>query len=77
VACSLALALSRIILAAEVSFEGHAVEIGKVHELFGPLLNGMGYLYDVMADGQRFLSAVPNGQPAAEPLTLVENSMAG
>ena len=65
------------VMAAEVSVNGDAVEIGKVHELFGPVLLAFGYPYEVSADGQRFLAAVPNGQPAAEPLTVVENWMAG
>jgi hypothetical protein len=64
-------------MAAEVSFKSEAVEIGKVHELFGPVLLAFGYPYEVSADGQRFLAAVPNGQPAAEPLTVVENWTAG
>jgi Tol biopolymer transport system component/DNA-binding winged helix-turn-helix (wHTH) protein len=65
------------VMAAEVSFKGDSVEIGKVRELLGPVLPAFGYAYEVSADGQRFLAAVPTGQPAAEPLTVVENWTAG
>jgi hypothetical protein len=64
-------------MAAEVSFNGDAVQVGKAHELFGPMLLGVGYEYEVTADGQCFLAAVPSGQPPPEPLTVVLNWTAG
>jgi DNA-binding winged helix-turn-helix (wHTH) protein/dipeptidyl aminopeptidase/acylaminoacyl peptidase len=64
------------LMTAEVSFKGDLVEIGKVRELFS-ILPGVGFEYDVTADGQRFLAAVPSTQPAPEPLTVVVNWTSG
>ncbi len=46
--------------------------------LFGGLNIGRGYLYDVGADGQRFLAVVqPESSANAEPITVVLNWTAG
>jgi hypothetical protein len=34
-------------------------------------------LYDVAADGQHFLIAIPRERKSAEPLTLLQNWVAG
>jgi hypothetical protein len=65
--------LDNRLMAAEVGIKGTEVEIGPVRPLFGPLFAGNGYMYDVSADGQRFLAVVANEQAASEPLTLVQN----
>ena len=62
------------LMAAEVRISSGTVEVGAVHALFDgiPLTNT--YLYDVSADGQRILAAVPAGsQKAPGPITLVQN----
>jgi hypothetical protein len=64
-------------MAVEVDLKGAEVEIGAVRPLFGPLLTGHGYQYDVSPDGQRFLAIVYDEQSAPEPLTLVQNWTAG
>lgn len=65
------------LMAVEVDLKGAEVEIGAVRPLFGPLLTGHGYQYDVSPDGQRFLAIVYDEQSAPEPLTLVQNWTAG
>jgi len=50
------------------------LESGDKHTIFGPLPSA-GW-YDVSADGQRFLEAVPE-KAAPVPLTLVQNWIAG
>jgi eukaryotic-like serine/threonine-protein kinase len=57
------------LMAAEVSGAGAAFEIGRVQVLFDLPNN----VYDVAADGQRFLAAIPAGGSTEQPLTLVEN----
>ena len=50
------------------------MEVGAVRELFGVIPLGAGYFYDVSADGQRILAAVPAGNlKVPEPITLVQN----
>jgi len=60
------------LMAAEMVITRVEVTIGAVRPLFGPLLTNR-YMYDVSADGQRFLVVTPNEQAASEPLTLVQN----
>jgi len=62
------------LMAAEVRIGAETVQVGAVHSLFGGIPEGYFYLYDVLADGQRILAAVPAGsRKGAEPITLVEN----
>ena len=62
------------LMAAEVRIGAETVEVGAVNALFGGIPGGYFYLYDVSADGQRILAAVPAGsQKGAEPVTLVLN----
>jgi len=66
------------LMAAEVRIGEETVEVGAVHALFGGIPGGYFYLYDVSADGQRILAAVPAGsQKGPEPVTLVLNWAAG
>jgi Tol biopolymer transport system component len=58
------------LMAAEVSVKGASIEVGAVHPLGIRVPLGTSYLYDVSADGQRILAAVPKSHA---PLTLVEN----
>ena len=60
------------LMAAEVSLRGTNIEVGAVRSL-GIRPGATSYLYDVSADGQRILAAVPVEQKASSPLTLVEN----
>jgi Tol biopolymer transport system component len=64
------------LMAAEVTIKGGEIQTGEVRALFGPVLIGDGYQYDVSADGQRILAVTPR-QNAAEPLTIVQNWPAG
>jgi eukaryotic-like serine/threonine-protein kinase len=60
--------------AVEVIARGGAIEPGATHSLGIPVTMGRGWLYDVSADGQRFLSAIPPGQNNGQgPLTLITN----
>jgi serine/threonine protein kinase len=64
--------------AAEVAVKGDALEVGVVRSLFGPIYTSATfYLYDISADGQRILMAVPPAQGSSEPLTLVQNWVSG
>lgn len=65
------------LMAAEVTERGNTFQVGQVRPLFGPAQINRGYLYDVSADGQKFLLAVQPEQTTLEPLTLVENWSAG
>ena len=68
-------ALDGRLTAVEIGIKVGEVTIGAVHPLFGTLPTEDGYTYDVSADGQRILAVMPNAAP--EPLTLVQNWMAG
>ena len=67
------------VMAAEVSVRNGSLEVGQVRRLFGGIITGRGYLYDVSIDGQRFIAALEReadsegGAPQTPPLTLVEN----
>ena len=63
-------------MSAEIEVKGGLLEIGKIEALFGRLVVGRGFLYDVSRDGQHILAVVPpEGQPD-EPLTVVMNCTA-
>ena len=67
------------LMAAEVSVRQGSFEVGQIKPLFGGLNSIRGYLYDLSADGQKFILPTEGGQdgdpaaPATPPLTLVEN----
>jgi Tol biopolymer transport system component len=61
----------RQIMAAEIAIRGEALEVGKVRALF--LSPGGTANFEVTADGQRFLFAIPVNDKASEPLTLIQN----
>ncbi len=63
----------RRLMAAQVTVKGNTLEAGEVRPLFGPVIAERGYLYDVSADGRRFLVALEPKQQTSEPLTLMEN----
>jgi hypothetical protein len=67
------LAQDNKLMAAEVKIVGTSLDIGKVGALFDaqPFRSG-GWVYDVSADGQRFIYLYEPGQPGAA-LTLVVN----
>src|SRR5262249_50983130 len=60
------------LMAAEINVSGNTLQVGSVNALFGPILQGGGFMYDVAADGRRIL-AVVQSPPHLQPLTLVEN----
>jgi hypothetical protein len=64
------------LMAVEVTGSGSTFEVGKTEALFSTNLLG-NPLYDVSADGQHFLIAVPRERKSNEPLTLVQNWVAG
>jgi len=62
------------LMEAEVRISGEAVEIGAVRAVFPKAASASSYPYDISADGQRILAALPTqSRKAAEPITLVEN----
>jgi Tol biopolymer transport system component/tRNA A-37 threonylcarbamoyl transferase component Bud32 len=62
------------LMAAEVRISREMVEVSAVHTLFDGIPAHNFYLYDISADGQRILAAVPaRSQKAPEPITLVQN----
>jgi len=66
------------LMVAEVTLTGNTSRSGPIRSLFG--LSGLmrAYTYDISADGQRVLAAVPaeQGTTAAQPLIVVQNWMA-
>jgi Tol biopolymer transport system component/predicted Ser/Thr protein kinase len=65
------------LMAAEMNIKDSMIEVGQVRPLGIPVLINGHYLYDVSADGQRFLVAAAPEQKADAPLTLVQNWAAG
>jgi hypothetical protein len=57
--------------------KGATLEVGAETPLFGPLLTGNGFQYDVSADGQSFIAVGQPSQTGGEPITLVQNWTAG
>jgi Tol biopolymer transport system component len=60
------------LMAAEVALRNGTLEVGKVQKLFDGVITTRGLVYDVSADGQKFL-VVDDGVTAARPLTLLQN----
>ncbi len=58
--------------ATEVDGSGNSFQIGRTQTLFRTNLNGLGWLFDVSKDGQKFLVQVAAEQ-SDRPLTLVVN----
>jgi Tol biopolymer transport system component len=70
--------LDRRLMAAEVTVLAGTFEVGQVRPLFGAVNMTQGVsVYDVSADGQRFLLRTFPEQKPGEPLTLVQNWTAG
>jgi len=71
------------VMAAAISGEGAAVQVGTVQALFSArprmaaFVGSEQYAYDVSPDGQRFLVNTLADQSAAPPITLVVNWTAG
>lgn len=62
------------LVAAEVASKGDSIEVGTVRSLGIRVIDlGNNYLYDVSADGQRFLVTAAPQQKFSAPLTLVYN----
>lgn len=66
-------------MSATVAARGDRIEIGEVRSLFAVQPAGLRSVYDVSADGQRFLvsTSVSVEPPVAAPLTVVVNWTAG
>ena len=64
--------LGGTLMAAEIAITKGSIEVGEVRSLGIPATTP-DYRYDVSADGQRFLVAVPREQKSSESLTLVYN----
>ena len=62
------------LVAAQVTPGPDSMEIGEVRVLFGP---APAPVYEVSADGQRFLIPANVNQRSREPFTLIENWAAG
>jgi len=60
------------LMEADVRISGESVEVGTVRPVFTRVPGTGGYPYDVSADGQRVLAAMPLAK-AVQPITLVEN----
>jgi hypothetical protein len=63
------------LMAAEITEKGDTQEVGSITALFDVPPIGIGYPYEVSADGQHFLAIVPPEQSNSAPLTLVQNWM--
>ena len=67
------LTLDNKLMVSEVNVNGETVEIGSARSLFEIRPGGPGNVYDVSADGQRFLVNMAVEQQITAPLTLVLN----
>jgi eukaryotic-like serine/threonine-protein kinase len=68
--------LDRQLMAAEVTTKSGTLEVGAVRSLFA--INETGPpIFDVTADGQRFMRFTFPERKSAEPLTLIQNWAAG
>jgi serine/threonine protein kinase len=65
------------LMATEIEIKGGAIEVVKVQSLGIPVTIGRWYMYDVSADGQKFLVAAQPDEKRRDPLTLVQNWTAG
>ena len=68
------------IMAAAVTIKADALEVGEVRPLSGRVVTSGyagNYHYDVSADGQRFLVALPEKQTSIAAVTVVQNWQAG
>jgi Tol biopolymer transport system component len=68
------------LMAAEVAVKGGALEVGQVRPLFlnpSSTVRNPSPPYAVTADGQRFLIPIALEEKSAEPLTLIQNWLAG
>ena len=61
------------LMAVEVSLHAGSIEVGAPRLLFGPLILGGGFMYDVSPDGQRILAVTETNQDSDEPITIVQN----
>ena len=59
--------------ATAVAARNGTLEVGRVQTLFGGIITARGYLYEVSADGQKFIVAQEDAKGAIPPLTLVQN----
>jgi hypothetical protein len=60
------------LMAAAMSNKGGTLDVGKVSRLFGGVVTS-GWVYDVSADGQRFLALVRPEGSEVDTLTVVQN----
>jgi Tol biopolymer transport system component len=68
--------LDRQLMAAEVTTKSGTLEVGAVRSLFAMNESGPP-MFDVTADGQRFLRFIFPEQKSAQPLTLIQNWASG
>jgi serine/threonine protein kinase/Tol biopolymer transport system component len=67
------LSLDNKLMVSEVTAQGDTLEVGAAHPLFEIRPGGPGNIYDVTADGQRFLINTAVEQQITLPITLVLN----
>jgi Tol biopolymer transport system component len=60
------------LMSAEISIKDNSVQVGQVHSLPIPVFTEYGYMYDVSADGKRFLVPLSVDQGSIH-ITLVQN----
>ncbi len=64
-------------MATETRISEQNIEAGPTHALLtitgSRLTSAAGYPYEVSADGQRILTAIPAGDGTIQPVTLVQN----
>jgi Tol biopolymer transport system component/predicted Ser/Thr protein kinase len=61
------------LMAVEVSLHSSSIDVGPPRLLFGSLITGGGFMYDVSPDGQRILAITETNQDSDEPITVVQN----
>jgi hypothetical protein len=67
------LALDNKLMVSEVNVKGETIEVGATRPLFEIRPGGLGNVYDVTTDGQRFLVNTAVEQQITSPITLVLN----
>ena len=70
-------AVDGVVTAVKVSEVAGSLQFGTPKAILGPIIRGRGYTYDVSSDGERFLVLATSERRAAQPLTVVQNWVAG
>ena len=64
------------LMSVEIRIKDNSIEVGQVHPISIPVFTAYGYMYDVSADGKRFVVPLPIDLGSIH-IALVQNWTAG